>query len=124
MPFFDELKDRTLDLAQTGVTKSKQLMEIAKLTLANSGEESAIKKAYMEIGKLYYAERGLAPDAAYEALCQKITTAKTNIEENNNRIEEIKATADIKDVDLPPVETEVPPEEPSVPTDDETTEDE
>ncbi len=117
MAFFDELKDKTLDLAQTGMAKSKQLMEIAKLNLANSGEEDAIKKAYIEIGKIYYAERGMAPDAAYEALCQKITTAKTNIEENRNRIAEIKAAGDIKDADLPPVETEIPPEEPVMPAD-------
>ena len=52
---FDSIKDKAKDLAQTGVSKSKQIGEIAKLNLANVGEEDAIKKAYIEIGKLYYA---------------------------------------------------------------------
>lgn len=104
MAFFDfeTIKDKAKDLAQTGVSKSKQLGEIAKLNLANVGEEDAIKKAYIEIGKLYYAERGMAPEAAYTALCEKITAAKVNIEENKNRIEEIKAEGNIVDADVEP----------------------
>ena len=34
---FEALKDKAKDLAQTGVSKSKQLGEIAKLNLANVG---------------------------------------------------------------------------------------
>ena len=90
MAFFDNLKDKAKDLAQSGIEKSKQLSEIAKLNLNNVAEEDTIKKAYIEIGKLYYAERGMAPEAAYTALCQKITAAKVNIEENKSRIETIK----------------------------------
>ena len=62
MEFFNNLKDRAMDLAQSGVSKSKQLGEIAKLYLNNVTEEDAIRKAYIEIGKLYYAERGMAPE--------------------------------------------------------------
>ena len=64
MAFLDELKDRAMDLGRAGVAKSKQLAEITKLSLNNASEEDAIKKAYVEIGKLYYAERGMAPEAA------------------------------------------------------------
>ena len=46
---------------------------------ANVGEEDAIKKAYIEIGKLYYAERGMAPEAAYAGLCQTISDAQAKI---------------------------------------------
>lgn len=91
MAFLDELKDRAMDLGRAGVAKSKQLAEITKLSLNNASEEDAIKKAYVEIGKLYYAERGMAPEAAYVALCERITAAKVNIEENKNRIAELKA---------------------------------
>ena len=100
MAFFDNLKDKAVDLAQAGVAKSKQLGEIAKLYVGNVGEEDAIKKAYIEIGKLYYAERGMAPEAAYAALCGKITDAKKNIEENKARIEELKREGDITDDDV------------------------
>lgn len=111
MAFLDDLRDKALDLGRAGVAKSKQLAEIARLNLANSSEEDGIKKAYIEIGKLYYAERGMAPEAAYVSLCEKITGAKINIEENKNRIAELKAEAGVKDTDIPPVDTNVPPEE-------------
>lgn len=97
---FDALKDRAKDLAQTGVSKSKQIGEIAKLNLANVGEEDNIRKAYIEIGKLYYAERGMAPEPAYAALCEKITSAKVTIEENKNRVEELKAEGNIQDAEI------------------------
>ena len=105
MGFFDKLnlddiKEKVTDLAQSGVAKSKQLAEIAKLKTNNMGEEDAIKKAYVEIGKLYYAERGMAPEGAYVALCEKITAAKTNIETNNARIAELKEKEDLDDIDF------------------------
>ena len=112
MAFFDDFKDKAMDLAQAGVAKSKQLAEIAKLNIANAGEEDDIKKAYTEIGKLYYAERGMAPEAAYASLCEKVTAAKVSIEENKARIEELKTNDDNDDG---PVIMEVHPEEPVAP---------
>lgn len=97
MDFLNNLKDKAVDLAQISVSKSKQLGEIVKLNLNNVAEEDAIRKAYIEIGKLYYAERGMAPEAAYAALCEKITASKVNIEENKSRIEELKAEGDVSD---------------------------
>ncbi len=120
---FDALKDRAGDLVQSGISKSKEILEITKLKMANMGEEDTIRKAYIEIGKLYYAERGMSPEAAYVALCNKITAAKVNIEENKKRIDKIKTEGDITDDDIPdtvlaqdaelvvPAETVVPSEE-------------
>ncbi len=120
MAFFDfeSLKDKAIDLAQSGVAKSKQLTEIAKLKASNMAEEDAIRKAYVEIGKLYYAERGMAPEAAYAALCEKVTAAKVNIEENKGRIEALKADGGVSDADVEAVisDTPVAPAEPVIPT--------
>ena len=90
MAFLDSLKGKAVDLAQAGATKSKQVAEIVKLKTANLSEEDTIKKAYMELGKLYYAERGEAPEAAYISGCERITAAKAAIEANNARIAELK----------------------------------
>lgn len=125
MTSFDELKAMALDLAQAGAAKAKELTDIAKLNIANSAEEDAIRKAYIDLGKLYYAERGMAPEGAYVTLCEKITASKQVIEENKNKIAEMKAAGNIDD-DAPvcgcgcdcDVETEVPHEEP-VSTDEE-----
>ena len=108
MNFLDNLKDEAKDLAQTGVAMSKQVAEIAKLKIANLTEEDAIKKAYIEIGKLYYAERGMAPEAAYAALCERITTSKVTIEENKTRIEELKSDGDIQEPEVEIPEESVP----------------
>ena len=88
----DALKDKAADLAQAGVAQSKRLAEIAKLKVSNMGEEDTIKRAYIEIGKLYYAEKGAAPEGAYVAACEKITAARAAIETNNDRIAELKAS--------------------------------
>lgn len=120
-----EIKERSTDLAQSVVAKSKQLAEVAKLKTNNMSEEDAIRKAYLEIGKLYYAERGMAPEGAYVALCEKITAAKTNIESNNARLAEMKekepeleieieAEEDV-DVTVEPVPEEEAPAAPEVP---------
>lgn len=101
MGFFDSLKDKATDLAQAGVSQSKRLAEIAKLKAANMGEEDNIKKAYIEIGKLYYAEKGSTPDGAYVAAVEKINAAKAAIEVNNQRLAELKDNDEEVVVDTP-----------------------
>ena len=115
MAFFDSLKETVTDLAQAGVAKSKQVAEIAKLKAANMSEEDAIKKAYIELGKLYYAERGAAPEAAYISGCEKITAAKANIEANNAKIAELKAEDDEPEVVAEVTVTEEAPAEEAAP---------
>ena len=88
------LKDKATDLAQTGAAESKRLAEIAKLKSSNLVEENNIKKAYAEIGKLYYELMGAEPGEDFAAACEKITAAKAAIEANNDRIAELKVKDD------------------------------
>lgn len=104
------------ELADTGVAKAKEVAEIGKLKVNNSAEQEAIRKAYSELGKLYYAERGSAPEAAYTDLCQRITDALARISYNNERIADIKAAGHISDSEVEEteaVETGAVDEEPS-----------
>lgn len=105
---FESLKDKAVVLAQTGVTKAKELTEtgvtkakelteIGKLKVQNSAEQEAVRKAYAELGKLYFAERGSAPEAAYAELCQRITDALARVSYNNERIADIKAAGQLSD---------------------------
>lgn len=111
MDFINDLQERATDLAQSVVATSKRLAEIAKLKASNMAEEDTIKKAYVELGKLYYAEHGATPDVAYAAACEKITAARAAIETNNDRIAELKSTAEAEGeiIDV----AEVAPQEPS-----------
>ena len=88
------------ELADTGATKAKEIAEIGKLKMNNSAEQEAIRKAYSELGKLYYAERGSAPEAAYADLCQRITDALARISYNNERIADIKAAGNLSDSEV------------------------
>lgn len=105
----DTLKDRAADLAQAGVAQSKRLAEIAKLKMANLSEEDTMKKAYLEIGRLYYAEHAAAPDGAYADACERITAARAAIETNKDRIAQLKAAGDGEDEE--PVAQEAPAQE-------------
>ena len=104
---FEDIMSRVTDLAQAGAAKARQVAEIGKLKVNNAAEEDTIRKAYIEIGKLYYAERALAPEAPYAALCAKITASKEKIEYNNQKIADIKATNNIKDEEVADIEPEV-----------------
>lgn len=108
---FDDLKERAIDLAQsgvakaleltdTGVAKAKELAEISKLKVLNLREQDAIRKAYMDLGRLYYAERGSAPEAAYANLCEKITQSKAQIQINEQRIADLKASGNLTDEEV------------------------
>ncbi|MBE6957218.1 MAG: serine proteinase [Ruminococcaceae bacterium] len=90
MAFFEEFKARAAELAQAGVAKSKVLAEIAKLKAANLSEKETIHKAYLEMGRIYYAEKGSTPDAAYAASCARVTDAMAAIKANNAKINELK----------------------------------
>lgn len=125
MDFINDLQERATDLAQSVVATSKRLAEIAKLKASNMAEEDTIRKAYVELGKLYYAEHGTTPDGAYAAACEKITAARAAIETNNDRIAELKATAEAEGeiIDVTPeaaeesenevTEADIVPEEPA-----------
>ena len=116
---FESVKDKAVVLAQSGVTKAKELTgtgitkakelanagaakarelsEIGKLKVQNSTEQEAIRKAYSDLGKLYYAEHGSTPESAFAELCQSITDSLARISYNNERIADIKAAGRSKD---------------------------
>ncbi len=108
---FNSIMEKAKDLAQTGVAKAKEftdaamdkgkeLTEIGKLKVQNTSEQENIKKAYLELGKLYFAERGAAPEPAYAALCEKITASQAKIDYNNERIADIKAAGGLSDEEV------------------------
>ncbi|MGM9592852.1 MAG: serine proteinase [Candidatus Onthomonas sp.] len=119
----DELKKKVMDLgqtglnmAQTGVDKSIQLAAVAKLRAANVKEESNLRAAYVELGKLYFADHGAQPEEAYSAACALIADIQAAIAANNAKIAEIKIAPDVEveiEVEAGEVPEEAPSEEPA-----------
>ena len=119
----DELKKKVMDLGQTGLNmaqtggdKSIQLAAIAKLKAANVKEESNLRAAYVELGKLYFADHGAQPEEAYSAACALIADIQAAIAANNAKIAEIKIAPDVEvevEVEAGEVPEEAPAEEPA-----------
>ena len=100
------------ELAAEGAAKAKELTEIGKLKVENATEQEAIKKAYAEIGQLYFAAHADDAEEPYAALCEKILASKAKIEYNLDRIADIKAAGNLNDEDIADIcEAEIVAEE-------------
>jgi hypothetical protein len=121
---FDELKKKAndlaqqaADLAQVGAAKSRQLAAVAKLKAANLGEEDTIRKAYLELGKQYFAKYGEHPEDEFVAACATIVEAQAAIAANNALVEEMLAknegeiVVEMTEEEEAPAEEEAPVEE-------------
>lgn len=93
---FEDLKKKANDLAQqaavlaqAGASRSRQFAAVAKLKAANLGEEDTIRKAYMELGKQYFAKYGEHAEDEFVAACATIIEAQAAIAANNALVEEL-----------------------------------
>ncbi|MFG6374016.1 MAG: serine proteinase [Oscillospiraceae bacterium] len=109
---FEALKSKVTEMAQSGVSKAKEMVEIGKLKVNNATEADAIRKAYAEIGKLYFAQHGMDPEPAYAALCAKIVESKERIAYNDERITDIKSAANLADADIAAMDAELSLDDP------------
>lgn len=117
---FERLKNKAAGLAQSSMAKAKELTEVGKLKMQNVSEHENIRRAYQEIGKLYYEQHGQEPEEALAELCKKIDGSKARIEYNNERINDMKAAGSLSDEDV--AAAPEAPEEPAAPTEDDHTE--
>ena len=118
---FESLKNKAAGLAQSSMAKAKELTEVGKLKMQNASEQENIRRAYQEIGKLYYEQHGQEPEEALAELCKKIDGSKARIEYNNERINDMKAAGSLSDEDVAAAAPEAP-EEPAAPAEDDHTE--
>lgn len=77
-------------LANKAADKAKSGARIAKLTVEIAGEKENMKKAYMEIGKLYYDTHKDDPEGFFIQLCDEVALAQKNIAEKEAEIDELK----------------------------------
>ena len=93
--------DKAKDLAGTAAAKTKQYSRIAKLNMDISGQKDDMKKAYAELGKIYYDAHHEAPDENCASLCQQIDEAAAAIASMEEEIARIKEEMDaVEDADL------------------------
>ena len=105
---FETAKNLAMEAAQTAAAKAKELAAVAKANISIYAEEDKVKKAEIELGKLYYRDYAVGEEldsAEYLPWCQKIDESK-------------KAIADLKDYIASLRTEEEPAETEDAPTDD------
>lgn len=105
---FEAAKNMAVEAAQTAAAKAKELAAIAKANISIYAEEDKVKKAEIELGKLYYRDYAVGEEldtAEYLPWCQKIDESK-------------KAIAELKEFIASLREDEAPAETEAAPTDD------
>lgn len=91
----EALKGLVAEAAQAAARVTKGAAAVTKSNISILTEQDKQKKAYLELGKLYYRDyiTGEDPDdAEYMPLCEAITEAAKNIEALRGELEEAKAS--------------------------------
>lgn len=84
-------------LYEHGAERAKAYGAIAKLSLEISGDTEELKRAYTEIGKLYFEENRENPEGFYQALFANVEEINARIHANEDAINEIKAQIEAED---------------------------
>lgn len=97
MGFFDDIKEKLKPvgekLSESGkkaVDKTKELAEIAKLTLSVNEEEKKISEMYAKIGREYVARSENDEDRILPEIIAEISESEKKVESLNERIRELK----------------------------------
>ena len=90
----ETLKGFVAEAAQAAARVTKSAASVTRSNISIFTEQEKQKKAYLELGKLYYRDfiTGEEPDdAEYLPLCDAITEAAKNIEALRDEVEDAKA---------------------------------
>ena len=100
---FEALKNRIAGAAQAAARATKSAATVTKANINILSEQEKLKKAYMELGKLYYRDyiTGEEPDdAEYIPLCDNITELTKAIDGLKSTVEDIRSKAKEEPADL------------------------
>lgn len=73
-----------------GAERAKAYGSIAKLTLEISGDTEELRRAYTEIGKLYFEQARENPEGFFAPLFEKVEEINARIHSNEDAIAELK----------------------------------
>lgn len=92
MAFLDNLTRKVTETAKTAAKKSGELVETTKISMAISGEEEKINKAYAQIGKDIYEAyaAGYEIPKGFEEKCLEIKSIQNEINSLKEKIAELK----------------------------------
>lgn len=85
--------EKAKDLASAAAVQTKRVSRMAKLNVDISAQKEAMKKAYAQIGKLYYEAHRDGPEAALAQLCQQVDAARAAVASMEEELAAIRAEA-------------------------------
>ncbi len=101
MSFLDTLKKTaglaaqvTVSAADAAVSKTRTMASIGRVKLAISSEEDKLKKAYTEMGRLFYRDYQAQAEAdmtEYQPWCDRAADAREQIQRLTRELEQLKA---------------------------------
>ena len=96
------IQEKAANLVQAGAAQTKKLATIAKLKSDNLAQRDALRKAYIAIGKQYYAAACEGEvDEAFADSFAKASAALAAIAANNAALADLKAPEEVLvDVDI------------------------
>ncbi len=90
MDFFEKIGETITRSGKEAVDKTKALAEIASLKTQIHSCDEAIKKSYMEIGRIYYDNFGDNPEEIFVRQCKAIKSSKESKETLEEKLKEVK----------------------------------
>lgn len=90
----ENARNFAVNAAQTAAQKAKVLAAIAKANVSIYAEEDKIRKAELQLGKLYYRDYAVGEEmdsAEYLPWCEKIDESKKLVAELKDSIDDLKA---------------------------------
>ena len=99
---FEAAKNLAMEAAQTAAAKAKELAAVAKANISIYAEEDKVKKAEIELGKLYYRDYAVGEEldsAEYLPWCQKIDESKKAIAELKDYIASVRTEAEAQEAE-------------------------
>ena len=88
------------DVYEKGVSRTKSYARMAKLTLALKEDSDTLNKLYAEIGRLFFEQNPIAPDAAYVDLFARAQGLRGLIEQKQRELEDLKANVGSDGADI------------------------
>ena len=99
---FEAAKNIAKEAAQTAAAKAKELAAVAKANISIYAEEDKVKKAEIELGKLYYRDYAVGEEmdtAEYLPWCQKIDESKKAIAELKDYIASVRTEEEAQEAE-------------------------
>lgn len=123
MANFDEIKkvaaekaeviaEKAAELARAAAEKTKVMARIGRLNTEILAEKDAIRKATLELGKIYYEYFKVDPHDPMKDACARIDAAYAAIAAKKAEIEELKTAQPDVEVEFTEEPVEEPAEEP------------